>query len=201
MLTHAFVSSKLDHCNSLLYRLPAYQLNKLQLIQNTAARIVSFARKYDHITPVLQSLHWLPVQSRINFKILLLVYKALNGMAPSYLSDFICYRTSTQTLRSTSQKFLAVSQTNTKSYGDRVFSVASPKLWYQLPLNIRQSSTVGSFKKELKTYLFKLAYDVQLWFFLSFSFFFFFFIRLGILDTWNFKGKRIFSHFFFFLIL
>ena len=62
ILTRAFVSSeKLDHCNSLLYGLPAYQLNKLQLIENTAARVVSFARKYNHITPVLQSLHWVPV--------------------------------------------------------------------------------------------------------------------------------------------
>ena len=69
ILTHAFVSSKLDYSNSLLYGLPAYQLNKLQLIQNTAACIVSFTRKYDHITPVLQSLHWSPVQSRIIFKI------------------------------------------------------------------------------------------------------------------------------------
>ena len=105
ILTRAFVSSKLDYSNSLLYGLPACQLNRLQLIQNTAARVVSFARKYDHITPVFQSLHWLPVQSRMIFKILLLVYKALNGMASSYLSDM--YRACT------SQDFLAVSRTYT----------------------------------------------------------------------------------------
>ena len=86
ILIHAFVSSKLDHCNSLLYGLPAYQLAKLQVLQNTAARVVSLTRKYDHITPVLESLHWLPVKFRIVFKVLLLVYKALNGMAPPYLS-------------------------------------------------------------------------------------------------------------------
>ena len=82
-------------------------------------------------------------------------------MAPSYLSDMLCYRTSTRTLSSTSQDFLAVSRTYTKSYGDRAFSVAGPKLWNQLPLNIRKSSTVGQFKKELKTRLFNLAYDVS----------------------------------------
>ena len=109
ILTHAFVSSKLDYCNLLLYGLPAYQLDKLQLIRNTAACDVSFARKYDHITPVLQSLHWLLVQSRIIFKILLLVYKALNGMVPSYLSNMLHYRMSTQTLRSTLQNSLAES--------------------------------------------------------------------------------------------
>ena len=69
ILIHAFVSSKLDHCNSLLFGLPAYQLAKLQVLQNTAARVVSLTRKYDHITPVLESLHWLPVKSRIVFKV------------------------------------------------------------------------------------------------------------------------------------
>ena len=102
ILIYAFVSSKLDHCNSLLYGLPAYQLAKLQVLQNTAARVVSLTRKYDHITPVLQSLHWLPVKFRIVFKVLLLVYKALNGMAPPYLSDMLCYRSIVLTVTSVS---------------------------------------------------------------------------------------------------
>ena len=159
ILIHAFVSSKLDHCNSLLYGLPAYQLAKLQVLQNTAARVVSLTRKYDHITPVLESLHWLPVKFRIVFKVLLLVYKALNGMAPPYLSDMLCYRSYSRSLRPASQKLLVVHRTNMKTYGDRAFSIAGPKLWNQLPLSIRELGSIDSFKKLLKTYLFRLAYS------------------------------------------
>ena len=158
-MIHAFVSSKLDHCNSLLYGLPAYQLAKLQVLQNTAAHVVSLTRKYDHITPVLESLHWFPVKIRIVFKVLLLVYKALNAMAPPYLSDMLCYRLYSRSLRSASQKLLVVHRTNMKTYGDRAFSIAGPKLWNQLPLSIRKLSSVDSFKKSLQTYLFRLAYS------------------------------------------
>ena len=83
---HAYVTSRLDYCNSLLYGLPKELSKKLQSVTNTAARLVTRTRKFDHITPVLQDLHWLPIESRSKFKILLLVYKCLYGLAPSYLS-------------------------------------------------------------------------------------------------------------------
>ena len=82
---HAFVTSKLDYCNALLYGLPKYRLQRLQYVQNTAARVVFQVSKFQHITPVLSELHRLPIQYRIIFKILLLVYKSLNGTSPSYL--------------------------------------------------------------------------------------------------------------------
>ena len=81
ILIHAFISSKLDYCNSLLYGIPKYLVCRLQRVQNTAARIVTLTRKYDSITPIMFKLHWLPVHSRIIFKLLLLAYKALNGKA------------------------------------------------------------------------------------------------------------------------
>ena len=84
IVVHAFVTAKLDSCNSLLYGLPQHLISRLQSIQNKAARVVTRTGKFDHITPVLKQLHWLPVRYRIVFKILLLVYKALNGTAPSY---------------------------------------------------------------------------------------------------------------------
>ena len=91
ILVHAFISSKLDNCNSLLYGLPKHLLNRLRLIQNTAARIVTLSKRFDHITPILFKLHWLPLNYRIHFKMLLLVYKCLNGLAPTYLSDLLRY--------------------------------------------------------------------------------------------------------------
>ena len=98
-LIHAFVTSKLDYCNALLNGLPKYQINRLQLVLNTAARVVTHTRKYEHITPVLIGLHWLPVSYRITFKILLLTYKALNNLAPSYLSDLLSQRCNVRSVR------------------------------------------------------------------------------------------------------
>ncbi|KAL9978241.1 hypothetical protein ACROYT_G015736 [Oculina patagonica] len=89
MVLHAFVTSRIDYCNGLLYGLPDCEIAKLQRVQNAAARLLTSSCKYDHITPVLQELHWLPVRYRIHFKILLLTFKALNGMAPTYISDLI----------------------------------------------------------------------------------------------------------------
>ena len=86
------VHSKLDYCNSLAYGLPKYLLQKLQFVQNAAARLITGIRKHDHITPILMDLHWLPVNERIQFKILLLTFKSLNGLAPVYIDEMIqCY--------------------------------------------------------------------------------------------------------------
>ncbi|KAL0152338.1 hypothetical protein M9458_052061, partial [Cirrhinus mrigala] len=84
-LVHMFISTRLDYCNSLYHGLDSASIRRLQLVQNAAARLLTGIRRYDHITPVLQSLHWLPVPFRIQFKILLLVFKSLNGLAPEYL--------------------------------------------------------------------------------------------------------------------
>ena len=89
-LIHAFVSSRVGYCNSLLYGLPTYQLNKLQRVQNAAARLIFQESKYSHVRPLLYNLLWLPVINfRIDFNILLLTYKAINGLAPFYLQELI----------------------------------------------------------------------------------------------------------------
>ena len=89
-LVYAFISSTIDYCNSLLYGLPEYQLNKLQRVQNMCARLIcNESNKYCHITPLLVDLHWLPVKCRIEFKNLLIVFKIFKGLAPSYSSFII----------------------------------------------------------------------------------------------------------------
>ena len=156
VIIHALITTKLDYCNSLMYGLPKRLLSKLQSVQNSAARIVTLSRKYDHITPLLNQLHWLPVHYRIVFKILLLVYKSMNGACPLYLSSCLQHRTSTRSLRSVANELLLVPSSKSKTYGDRSFAVCAPKLWNKLPHSLRKASCISTFKKDLKTYLFKL---------------------------------------------
>ena len=154
-MVHAFVSSKLDYSNALLYGLPACLINKLQCVQNSAARIVLQRRKSEHITPVLKELKWLPVKQRIKFKVLLLTYKCLNGVGPKYLCDLLKTAKSTRSLRSSGKGLLIVPRTKQITYGNRGFYHSAPSLWNSLPLEIRNSSSLNVFKSNLKTYLFK----------------------------------------------
>ena len=158
-LVHAFVTSRLDNCNSLLYGLPANILDKLKRVLNSAARVVFLAKKRNHVTPLLKDLHWLPVKYCIQFKILLLTFKALYGLSPTYMSDMISIRKPKRTLRSSAELILNTYTYNMKTYGYRSFSVSAPLLWNSLPSSIRNITSLASFKKELKTYLFQLAFN------------------------------------------
>ena len=157
-LVHAFISSRLDNCNSILFGLPEKELNKLQRIQNMAARVVTLTRKRDHITPVMYELHWLPIHARIVFKLLLLTYKALNGQAPAFISELISDYQPNRTLRSSSLHLLKETPGRTVTYG-RGFSSAAPKLWNSLPLLLRTPQSATQFKSRLKTHIFKTVYN------------------------------------------
>lgn len=158
IVIHAFVTSRLDYCNSLYFGLSQSSLSRLQLVQNAAARLLTGTRKYESITPILFKLHWLPVKFRIDFKILLFVYKALNNLAPQYLTDLLCPYTPSRTLRSSDHCLLIVPRSRLKKRGDRAFAAAGPKLWNSLPLYIRLAPSVSIFKSSLKTFLFSLAF-------------------------------------------
>ena len=132
-------------------------VKKLQHVQNAAARLIFLSRKHKHITPILLDLHWLPIHYRIVFKILLITYKALNNLAPSYIRDLLTPYVPSRQLRSSSKNLLVIPHYNLKTYGARSFSVAAPTLWNTLPSDIINSSSVSVFKNRLKTFLFKKA--------------------------------------------
>ena len=156
-LIHSLVSLRLDYCNSLLYGVPKYKIKYLQRVQNIAARIVTRCHRRDHITPYLQSLHWLPVECRIIFKILLLAYKCMNNLAPNYLSELITPYSQDRypTKGKFQHRYNNAPIFKKKSYGERSFTFAAPTEWNKLPLEVKQASSVDSFKKKLKTHLYK----------------------------------------------
>ena len=158
-LIHAFVSAKLDFMNGLLYKSPKTYVSKLQRVQNAAARLITGTKMREHITPVLKNLHWLPVKQRIHYKILTFVYKALNGLAPQYITDLIKPVQHIRTLRSSSKCLLKVPKSNLVTYGDRGFSMAGPVLWNSLPEKLQKSKSLEIFKKGLKTHLFREAFN------------------------------------------
>ena len=153
-LVHAFVSSRLDSNNSILYGLPKSELSKLQRIQNAAARLVTLSKKREHITPVLKDLHWLPVESRIIYKLMLLTFKALNNQAPKYLCELIFITKPSRSLRSNTSIVLHRKKANTVTYGQRSFQHAAPELWNQLPSHVKCATSLQQFKCLLKAHLF-----------------------------------------------
>ncbi len=175
-MIHAFVATRLDYCNSLYYGVYQSSLSRLQLVQNAAARLLSGTRKYEPVTPILSALHWLPIKYRIDFKILLFVYKALNNLAPQYLTELLRPYTPSITLRSSDLCLLIVPRCRLKKRGDRTFATAGLKLWNSLPLHIRLAPSISAFKSALNTFIFSsfpcfLFYSVQhfgkLWLFLN----------------------------------
>jgi hypothetical protein len=160
-LVNALVTSKLDYCNSLLYGIANVHLSKLQRVQNAAARLIVGLPRYSSITPVLFSLHWLPVRFRVNFKVLLLTFKCLHCLAPKYLSDLVSVITPTRyNLRRHKGILLCPASAKCKiTLGDRAFQSAAPKLWNELPIDLRQETALLKFKTLLKTHLFKLAFN------------------------------------------
>jgi hypothetical protein len=149
--------TRLDYGNATLTGIPQHLIRRLQSVMNAAARLIHSASRYQHITPLLRQLHWLKAQERINFKLAVLAFKCLHGMAPPYLAeefvrpaDFEAPRR----LRSASSLLLVVRRTHLSTVGDRAFPVAAARLWNSLPRYVTSVTSLPVFKSRLKTYLF-----------------------------------------------
>ena len=158
----AFVSSRLDYsttwldyCNSLLAGQPSCQLDRLQLVQNAAARMYSGLARRSSVTPVLRDdLHWLKIPQRISYKLCTIVYRCLNGTAPEYLTNF-CQRLTDQHSRvsrnrSAAAGNLSLPRTRLKTYGQRTFAVSGPTAWNSLPVYLKSENSFSIFKVSAK---------------------------------------------------
>ena len=159
----SLIGSKLDYCNSFLFNVTEKEISKLQGVQNCLARVVTKSPRFCHITPLLKALHWLPVRYRIKFKLCSLTCQALTSGQPVYIRNMLQPLRKVRTLRSSDLDQLNVPRVRA-AVGSRAFSVAAPRLWNKLPLEIRSAKTRISFRKKLKTYflvrLFRLKSSV-----------------------------------------
>ena len=113
------------------------------------------SKKSDHATPLLKSLHWLPIKFRIDFKIVLIVFKCLHGLAPTYISELLKPLARSRNLRSSSDKtLLVIPKKKLKTFGDRSFEFYAPKTWNKLPSSVREKNSIESFKRAVKTHYF-----------------------------------------------
>ena len=152
-LTLALVISSLDYCNSLYHGINVVLLDQLQSIQNRACRVILGLKRREPTSTHMKKLHWLKVKERIEFKVLLLVYKTLSGNSPSYLTKLINYNCiSGSRTPSLSPSFVKT------SVGKRAFQHFAPILWNSIPNKIKHCEDISSFKKLLKTYLFEKSY-------------------------------------------
>ena len=154
-LTHALIFSAMDYCNSLYFGISSANMQQLQVIQNRACRIVLGLKRRTSTDEHLKNLHWLKVKERVEYKLILLTFKCLNGTAPPYLSDLLHYNhisgSRTPSLQSSSQH---------SSVGDRAFVSCAPRLWNDLPNDLKQCSKLQTFKAKLKTHLFNKSHSV-----------------------------------------
>ena len=140
-----------------------HAFHELQSVQNAAARLITRSRKCDHISPILFELHWLKIEFRIKFKVMLFVFKILIGQAPQYLESLISRYSPNRTLRSGTSDTVLLQRVDshkgkhktTVKYGWRAFSVVAPVLWNELPDCVREAKSIESFKSRLKTHYFR----------------------------------------------
>ena len=157
-IASSVIGARLDYCNSVLYGASNANIDKLQRVQNSLARIVKRVRRYDHITPALIELHWLPIRSRIQYKVALLTFKTMSTNRPSYLAEMLSVYRPPRELRSGQRCQLQGGICRTV-FGSRAFRHAAATVWNSLPIELANTSlSLPTFKKHLKTHLYKQSF-------------------------------------------
>ena len=139
--------------------LPDSLIHLLDMVLRRAARLIHRDSGDQSVTGLMKDLHWLPVESRIVFKVLVLVYKCQNGLGPGYLTDMVTTYTPVRSLRSSTLRMLVVPRTRLRTLCDRAFSVAGPNVWNCLLSDIKDSGSLYLFKNNLQTNPFCMAYN------------------------------------------
>jgi hypothetical protein len=155
-LVRGLVLSHLDYANAILLGLPECDIKKLQRVQNMAAKVTLSKGKYDSSTECLKALHWLPVRHRITHKVLCLVYKALHGAAPKYMTEMLTLKQQRRGSLRSNEDYMTLEEpcTKRKTFAHRSFSVMGAVLWNKLPNDIKMSESISQFKAKLKTHLY-----------------------------------------------
>ena len=161
-LVLSLVISHLDYCNVVLFGISDCDIAKLQRIQNMCAKLVLARKKRDSSKQALYDLHWLPIKARINYKILTYMYNCHVGNAPAYLIELLTPMVQKRSLRSSASSVDSynVPFNKRKLFSDRSFSTIGPKLWNDLPLELRQSSSIDIFKKKIKAHFFRNYFNL-----------------------------------------
>ena len=169
-LVHSLVTSHIDYENAVLYGISDRLLHRLEMVQRSAARVVLRIRHGDRrsMTAALKLLHWLPMKWRVEYKLLVLVFRALHDRTPAYLASLITQYVPSRALRSAGQALLTVPRHNLERYGRRSFSCAGPNLWNALPEDICVIANINVFKSKLKTHYFKVRLGLEIYFFCHF---------------------------------
>ena len=161
LLATSLILPRLDYCNSILHRLPKNSLIPLNRLPNSTARTVHRIPKYSrtHITPYLKSLHWLPITQRIQYKTLLISHQVIHHNHPDYLTDILIENNTSRIQRKINKyKLLIHNPKHISRKQETAFSISAPKLWNNLPYNIREITSTPLFKRKLKTHLFEIVY-------------------------------------------
>ena len=163
-LVNSFIITRVDYCNSILARLPKYQLSRITVSSqfSTSRNEVYGQACFEHIMLTLPGrLHWLRVHQRIDFKWYLFVFKALHGLAPFYITNYCVEVSSRLCLRSSSHRRLVIPPTSkTVTFGERSFVVGGPNLWNHLLNNVKEAGSIELFMQRLKTNVFRQSFEI-----------------------------------------